>query len=197
MSGNLDITVLTGFQNGNERAFQRVLNHFYPALYNFTKKLTGDREEAKDITLHAFQKLFERCKLFETEINIKAFLYITARNRSLDFLNAQKRKQDAQKGMAQEMSNDILLQYEYDIMDELVDRLNKAIEGLPPESRKIFKLLFYEQMTPSEIADQLRISVQTVYTQKNRAIKALRLFLLGKSLSLPWLLIVCKCLSEK
>jgi RNA polymerase sigma-70 factor (ECF subfamily) len=141
--------------------------------------------------------LFERCKLFETEINIKAFLYITARNRSLDFLNAQKRKQDAQKGMAQEMSNDILLQYEYDIMDELVDRLNKAIEGLPPESRKIFKLLFYEQMTPSEIADQLRISVQTVYTQKNRAIKALRLFLLGKSLSLPWLLIVCKCLSEK
>jgi RNA polymerase sigma-70 factor (family 1) len=197
MSGSLDITILTGFQNGNERAFKRVLNHFYPALYNFTKKLTSDREEAKDITLYAFQKLFERCKLFETEINIKAFLYITARNRSLDFLNAQKRKQDVQKEMAQKMSNDLLLRYEYDIMDELVDRLNVAIEGLPPESRKIFKLLYYEQMTPSEIADHLRISVQTVYTQKNRAIKALRLLLLGKSLSLPWLLVVCNYLSEK
>jgi len=188
MSGNLDLTVLTGFQNGNERAFQRVLNYFYPSLYNFTQKITGDREEAKDITLHAFQKLFERYKSFETETNIKAFLYISARNKSLDFLNAQKRKQHVHKEMVQEMSNDILLRYEYDIMDELVDRLNLAIEGLPPENRKIFKLLYYEQMTPSEIAGHLRLSVQTVYTQKNRAIRALRLLLLGKSLSLPWLL---------
>ena len=197
MSGNLDITIITGFQQGNERAFRSVLNHFYPALYNFTKKLTGNHEEAKDMTLHAFQKLFERCSLFNTEINIKAFLYITARNRSLDYLRAQKRQHEIEKDMAREMSNDILLRYEYDIMDELVDRLNIAIEGLPPESRKIFKLLYYEQMTPSEIADHLRISVQTVYTQKNRAIKALRLLLLGKSLSLPWLLAICNYLHKK
>jgi len=182
MSSPLDMTILADFQQGNEPAFRRVMDHFYKALYNFTQKLTNDHEEAKDITLHAFQKLFERCKSFETEINIKAFLYITARNRSLDYLQFQKRQQDLQKQLARDMSNDILLQYEYDIMDELVDRLNAAIENLPSENRKIFKLLYYEQMTPAEIAAQLRISVTTVYTQRARAISALRLLFLGKSL---------------
>ncbi|WP_166437234.1 RNA polymerase sigma factor [Niastella caeni] len=188
MSNNLDSTILTGFQQGDERAFRRIFDHFYPALYNFTQKLTGNHEEAKDISLHAFQKLFERCKLFETVPNIKAFLYITCRNRSLDYLYAQKRQQEKQQEMAREMSNDTLLRYEYDIMDELVDRLNAAIENLPEENRKIFKLLYYEQMTPAEIADLLRISVQTVYTQRSRAIRALRLMLADNSLSITWLL---------
>jgi len=188
MINNLDSTILTGFQQGDEHAFRRIFDHFYPALYNFTQKLTSNHEEAKDITLHAFQKLFERCKLFETEANIKAFLYITCRNRSLDYLYAQKRQQEKQMEMMREMSNDTQLRYEYDIMDELVNRLNTAIESLPEENRKIFKLLYYEQMTPSEIAGLLRISVQTVYTQRTRAIKALRLMLADNSLSITWLI---------
>lgn len=188
MSNNLDSSILTGFQQGDERAFRRIFDHFYPALYNFTQKFTGNHEEAKDIALHAFQKLFERCNLFETELNIKAFLYITCRNRSLDYLHAQKRQQEKQRQMAREMSNDTLLRYEYDIMDELVNKLNRAIENLPEECRKIFKLLYYEQLTPAEIADLLRISVQTVYTQRTRAIRALRLMLADNSLSITWIL---------
>ncbi len=186
MSSNLDTTILTGFQQGDERAFQLLMNHYYPALYNFIKKIINDPEEAKDIILHAFRKLFERYNQFEAEPPIKKFLYVTARNKSIDFLQAQKRLQESQKEMIRDLSNDVLLQYEYDIMDELVDRLNAAIENLSEEKRKIFKLLYYENMTPSEIAAQLRISVQTVYTQKNRAISALRLLILGKSLFIIW-----------
>jgi RNA polymerase sigma-70 factor (ECF subfamily) len=196
MNEGLHSTVLNGFQQGKESSFRVVFNQYYRAVYYFTYKLTSSEAEAGDIALYVFQKLFERCKLFETETNIKAFLFISARNKSLDYLKAQKRQEDLQKEMAREMSNDTLLRYEYEIMDELVDKLKAAIENLPEKNREIFKLLYYEQMTPEEIAALLRISVQTVYTHRTRAIESLRILVRGKSLSLSWLLIICNCLHE-
>lgn len=188
MSKNLDSTILTGFHQGDERAFRQLFHHFYPALYNFTKKLTSDPEEAKDIVSHTFQKLFERNKLFETETNIKAFLYITARNNSLNYLNSQKTKTNRQREYAREMSDDELLVYDYEIMERLVDKVDAAIENLPERCRDIFKLLYYKQLKPAEIAELMDISVDTVYVQKNRAIKALRLMLGDHSMAIVWLL---------
>lgn len=188
MSKNLDSTILTGFHQGDERAFRQLFDHFYPALYNFTQKLTGDPDEAKDIVSHTFQKLFQRHNLFETDANIKAFLYITARNNSLNYLHAQKTKNNRQREYAREMSDDTLLQYDYEIMDRLVDKVNAAIENLPEECCKIFKLLYYKQMKPAEIAALLQISINTVYVQKNRAIRALRLVLVDDLMAIAWLL---------
>lgn len=188
MSEILNRNTLTGFQQGNERAFRKLFNYFYPALYNFTKKLTSDPEEAKDIVSHTFQKLFERNKLFETETNIKAFLYITARNNSLNFLNSQKTKNNRQREYAREMSDDELLVYDYEIMERLVDKVDAAIENLPERCRDIFKLLYYKQLKPADIAELMDISIDTVYVQKNRAIKALRLMLADDLIAIAWLL---------
>lgn len=190
MTENLDSSIIAGFQQGDENACRLLFNYFYPALYNFTQKLTGDTEEAKDIVLHTFQKLFERKTLFATEPNIKAFLYITARNNSLDFLYSQKRRSEKQREFARVVENDTQLQFEYDAMDELADLVNNAIENLPDECRKIFKLLYFEELKPAEIADRLHISVNTVYVQKNRAIKALRQMLTDQPMVIAWILCV-------
>jgi RNA polymerase sigma-70 factor (family 1) len=166
---------ITSFQAGDEKAFLQVFQHFYPGLLGFARKLTGSQEEAEDISLSAFQGLFKRCHLFNTEHNIKAFLYITARNRSLNFLKSQKRANDIQKQFARQMENDISLRYEYEIKQEILESISNAIEHLPEECRKIFKLLIYEELTPAEVAEMLQISVSTVYNQKSRALQALRI----------------------
>lgn len=188
MSENLDSTILSGFYDGDENAYRQLFDYFYPALFNFAQKLVDDTEEAKDIVLHTFQKLFERNKFFETEANIKAFLFITARNNSLNFLYAQKRQTQLQRDFVRDMNNDVLLRYEYGMMDELVDRVTASVENLPEECRKIFKLLFFEEMKPAEVAAELQISVSTVYVQKNRAIKALRLMLTDHPMVIAWIL---------
>lgn len=157
-------------------------------MFLFAKKLTGSHEEAEDITLYTFQKLFNICNQFNTETNIKAFLYITVRNNGLNYLKAQKRHQQKQRLFAESMKDDILLQYEYEIKDELLDTIHQAIESLPEECRKIFKLLYYNDMKPAEIADMLRISVSTVYNQKSRAIQTLRFLLQDHSMAIAWLI---------
>ena len=180
---------ITSFQAGDEKAFRLVFEHFYPALLAFVRKLTGSQEEAEDISLNAFQGLFKRCHLFNTYNNIKAFLYISARNSSLNYLKSQKRTTDMQKQFARRMEDDTSLRYEYDIKQEILEAISNAIEQLPEECRKVFKLLIYKELTPAEVAEMLQISVSTVYNQKSRAVQALRIMLSENSMAIAWLLL--------
>lgn len=185
---------ITLFQAGDENAFRQVFDYYYPALLAFVRKLTGSHEEGEDISLKAFQALFNRCHLFNTEVNIKAFLYISARNSSLNYLKSRKRTHELQKRFAERMMNDTSLRYEYEMKDEIVQTISNAIDNLPDECRKIFKLLIYEELKPADVAEMLQISVSTVYNQKSRALQALRIRLSENSLALACLLQMLACL---
>src|SRR5689334_21843027 len=79
------------FKKGSKEAFEEVYNTYHLQLYYFVRKITGNPEEAEDITSETFVKLWQLCARFETLQNIKAFLFIAARNASLDYLRYLKR----------------------------------------------------------------------------------------------------------
>lgn len=56
----------------------------------------------------------------------------------------------------------------------LVKSIWAAAEQLSPAQRKIFRLLFFEGLTPFEIAGELKISVDTVKVQKAKALHRMR-----------------------
>nr|WP_255539672.1 sigma-70 family RNA polymerase sigma factor [Longitalea luteola] len=166
-----------------------VFDHYYPGLMLFVAKLTGSREEAEDISLRTFQSLYSRCAAFHSEINIKAFLYISARNASLNYLKSRQRDKQQLHRFAARMEDDTFLEYEFAIRPPVIAALHKAIEELPGECRRIFKLIYFEERTPLEIADMLHISVSTIYNQKMRALNILRLKLSGRTKAIIWLLL--------
>lgn len=185
----LNSQTIGDFQRGDERIFKMVFDHYYPALILFVAKLTGSREEAEDISLRTFQSLYNKCQGFHTEINIKAFLYISARNASLNFLKSRQRDKQLLQKFAARMEDDTFLEYEFALKPPVVAAIHKAIEELPVECRRIFKLIYYEERTPLEIADMLHISVSTIYNQKMRALQTLRLKLHGNTRAITWLLL--------
>lgn len=184
----LNSRMISDFQQGNEKIFKKVFDHYYPGLLLFITKLTGSREEAEDISLRAFQSLYNRCHAFETEINIKAFLYICGRNSSLNYLKSKQHEREQLKQFAARMTDDTFLEFEFGIKQGVVAAIYKAIEELPSECRRIFKMLYYEELTPAEIADLLHITVSTVYNQKSRALSALRMRFSENAIVVLWLL---------
>ncbi|MCS3801027.1 RNA polymerase sigma factor [Niastella sp. OAS944] len=179
--------MIQDFQQGSEKAFQMVFDHYYRRLVGFVSKLTDNEQEAQDISLRTFQTLFKRCQLFNSENNIRAFLYVSARNNSLNYLKAKKRLDRKKKTLFEKLSNDTRVCYAYSITEDVVEIIQAAIEALPPESKRVFKMLYYEDLKPSEIAEILQISVNTVYNHKSLAIKKLRLLLAENSVALAWL----------
>ena len=186
MSENLplDPIVLSAFKNGDHAAFQTVFDTFYHKLCHFVNRLVDNKEETEDIVLPSFLKLFENCSLLETEATIQAFLYATARNKSIDFLRYNKRQKEKQQAFIDAMKDDTLFEYEYEIKDKLMEMVRAAIEELPEECKRIFKMLVYDELSPGEVAEILQISVSTVYNQKSLALKALRVSLKDSALVL-------------
>ena len=58
---------------------------------------------------------------------------------------------------------------------DLEESINVAVDHLPSECKKIFKLSRFEGLKYHEIAQQLNISLKTVETQMSRALSKLRI----------------------
>ncbi|MEO1098074.1 MAG: sigma-70 family RNA polymerase sigma factor, partial [Bacteroidota bacterium] len=64
--------------------------------------------------------------------------------------------------------------HQYTVGEELKKRIENAIEALPNDRRRIFKMSRDNGLKYKEIAAILGISIKTVETQMGRALKHLR-----------------------
>ena len=167
--------VILDFKEGKTYAFAMVYNTYYKTIVSFAEKIIGSHAEAEDLVLDVFVELFERCQQFNTEQHIKAALYVSTRNSCLNYLKELRIYNDLRREFVRYIHDNTLLEDEYSINAALVESMHNAIEELSEGCRLIFKLLVYEGLKPSEIAAALQISVNTVYGQKKRAMKALRI----------------------
>ncbi|MET3888413.1 RNA polymerase sigma-70 factor (family 1) [Chitinophagaceae bacterium OAS944] len=196
MRNKLEPQVVLDFQQANEKAFELVFKEYYTQLVVFTAKITGSQDEAEDIVTEVFLGLFKRCNMFDSEPNIRAFLYVSCRNRCLNYLKSKKRHDVRSLEFAEEIKDDTLLEYEYSIMAEIVEAVQNSIDNLPEECQRIFKMLYYEELKPAEVAARLQISVNTVYVQKSRAISMLRLKLGDHPVIIAWLFYILSLLKN-
>jgi len=176
--------VMTALRNNDRWAFDYIFNEFYQALNYFTQKLVDNTQDAEDIVSHTFQTFFAIKDNFDTLVNVKAFLYITARNRCLDLLRQKQRQAAYKKELAlvvgnfsEEQTADVL-----QVQAELLRQINKEVEQLPDKYRRVFELSFFSGLSNDQIAEHMRISVTNVTSIKSRAVKKLRVQLLKKGL---------------
>jgi RNA polymerase sigma factor (sigma-70 family) len=132
----------------------------------FCNGMIKNMEEAEDTTVDVFVELWKRIKDFKTEDNIKAFLFITARNRCLNHLRVKKKIITCE------------LKYDYEeinafVVDDIYNHIYKEIELLPNRQRAIIKS-YLSGLKASEIANKLGISIKTVCNLKGVAENSLK-----------------------
>ena len=177
------------FKTGDRQAFKDIYDHFFPALCYFTGALLNNQPEGEEIAADTFIKLYNRHENFDTLLNIKAFLYITARNACLNFIKSNERHTRNKKALAylqQDGDNDHVLSAM--IHAELLREIKKEIEQLTPACRRVFELMYIEGLRAKQVAETLNISINTVWVHRANALEILRTVLLKKGLlSLWWL----------
>lgn len=176
-------SMMESFRSGNEQSMAHFFKLHAKSLGYFVRKMIPDDQEAEDIVANCFVKLWQRREDFQTEENIKAFLYISCRNACLDHLRHLKIKTTAQDNYLQhlEVNEDSIL-YQI-IKSEILGILNQEIEQLPENYRQVFKLIYFEQKKTDEIAVELDLSVQTVRNYKSRSVELLKTAMLKKGIS--------------
>jgi len=174
--------IMDSFQKGAADALHSLVQQFYSPLTLFADRLLKDRAAAEDIVGESFIKLWNKKNDFETVQNIKAFLYITVRNASLNYLKQAKRDSLSKQQLAYPQSEKEEFVLNSMIRAEVLKEILQEIERLPEQCGKVLKLGYLEGLKNQEIADMLHISVHTVKNQKARAIQLLKIKLRDRDL---------------
>ena len=160
---------------GDEQAFELLYRRYFARLCAFANKFLNDPGTSEEIVQDIFLKLWENRAALRSDGSGKSFLFQAVHNKSLNELAHQKvvnrYSEMIRTVYAHPEEFDV---HESQIAKELNVRIEAIINDLAPECKKIFLLSRSEGKKHQEIAEMLHISIKTVETQINRALKKLR-----------------------
>lgn len=129
-----------------------------------------DNFAAEEVVEDVMLELWENRLKFEKVNDVKSYLYTMVKNGSL----AALKKQQKNVKLDESLSDDVL-EFDYNILEEEVfSVLIDALNSLPEKCREVFELSCLEGMKYKDIAEQLAISMNTVKSQRARAIELLK-----------------------
>lgn len=176
----IDLLLFDSVKAGDVHAFRILVEKYSGLLHTYCMKYIRNECDAEEIVADAFITLWDKKSRIDIASSLKAYLYATVRNQSINYLRAVK---NAPLVEAIEEETSLLRGSNIAIhpfepspeqrMDERMKILEEALEHLPPARRKVF-LMFKSGLKYSQIAAQLNLSEKTVRNQIDRAIKQLR-----------------------
>ncbi|HJU45239.1 MAG TPA: sigma-70 family RNA polymerase sigma factor [Chitinophagaceae bacterium] len=163
--------------SGEEKAFAEVYRTYFDPVYYYARRFLDNDQDAEDIASTVFQKLWvHRGEPFESVTHLKAFLYAITRNDCLNHIKLLKRRTERELEVIRRLEGweeDAFASHEF--IAEMMKQVDMAIESLPPQAARIFKLAYLEGKNNHEIAAMLDINEHTVRNQKSHALRLLRM----------------------
>lgn len=178
--------------NNFETIYYDLFKQHYSALLFYAARLVGE-DDAEDIVQDVFVELWNNKSKIDFDDHIKSFLYRSVYTRSINFLK-HKSVVDSYTSEEKEFFAQKMAYYNYENSEvmarmenlEMKKEILSAINDLPDQSRKVFKMSYLYEMKNKEIADILGISLRTVEAHMYKALKILRV-----KLSHLLLLLIC------
>ncbi len=156
---------------GDRRAFEEVFRAHYRPLCAFAVQYVKDGDRAEDLVQDLFFRLWQDRERTNVTTSLKSYLFQAVRNRCINAVKVQGRVRSLNEEVDDQLDEDGRSEDEH---AERAARVNAAIEALPHERKKVFKLSRYEGLKYHEIAERLGISIKTVENQMGKALKTLR-----------------------
>lgn len=157
-------------------AFKLLFHHFYTDLLSFSTAISNHQEASEDIIAELMLKIWQQPEKLLGVKNLKTYLFISTRNLTLNYLEKNKVRDNYI------LSNPEITQQDYNPEDQLVSKeiiqkINQAIEQLPPKTKMAFTLVKDNDCSYAEAADIMEISIKTVDRHLQIALAKIRDFL--------------------
>ncbi|SHG08903.1 RNA polymerase sigma factor [Pedobacter caeni] len=157
---------------GEESAFAELYDRYSGPIYHYIKKFVHSTDLSEDLCQEIFIKIWQgKSKLSEVR-SIKAYLFIMARNHTL---NSLKRAMRSDVAIAEVLNSFVEERNETEeglLSKEYHEYLEKALDALPARTREIFRLCRQQGKSYEEVATALGISRNAV---KNHMVGSMKI----------------------
>ncbi|MXV50501.1 RNA polymerase sigma-70 factor [Pedobacter sp. HMF7647] len=157
-----------------EKAFEKLFRENFKSLHAYAFSFVKDNESAEEIVQNVFFRIWEKNEELALDSSLKAYLFRSVHNESLNQLKRQKIRKSIHISYESENLSASGVASEKVTVSELQHSLQQALLALPQQCRTIFQLSRFDQLKYRQIAEELGISVKTVENQMGKALKILR-----------------------
>ena len=170
-------------KSGDRASFDTLIKNYEKRVYNLAYRLSGSYDDANDISVDAFIRVFTAIKLFRGDSNFSTWLFRITTNVYLDRRKRQKNKQHLSLEEYIELEENTVSRQIEDPSPTpaqatqnkaRTDLLQDAIATLPDYQRTMIVLYHTEGLSYEEIAEVMQLPIGTVKSRLNRARLVLR-----------------------
>lgn len=152
-----EIALVRKCQDGDTRAFTDLVALYERVIYSLALRMTGDREDARDITQIVFIKVYRGLSTFDVRRRFFSWIYRIAVNESIDRLRGRRPSDPLDPQMASDDAPDQTVE-----RSEVADQVQQAMLDLNEDDRQLLVLRHWLDRSYAEIGEALGIQDSTV-----------------------------------
>lgn len=152
-----EIALVRKCQDGDARAFTDLVALYERIIYSLALRMTGDREDARDITQIVFIKVYRGLSTFDVRRRFFSWIYRIAVNESIDRLRGRRPSDPLDPQMASDDAPDQAVE-----RSEVADQVQQAMLDLNEDDRQLLVLRHWLDRSYAEIGEALGIQDSTV-----------------------------------
>ncbi|MDR2470249.1 MAG: sigma-70 family RNA polymerase sigma factor [Tannerella sp.] len=171
MEAIADTFYVRKIQAGEEQYFTPLLKRYSRQVFSLIVKMTENREDAEELTQDVFLKVYRSLDSFHGNSSFSTWLYRIAYNTAISALRRQKHERlSIEEGLADDSlaEEDAMDTLEQTSREEQMERLEQALEQLPPDERALILLFYRQEKRVDEIAIITGLTVSNVKTKLHR-----------------------------
>ena len=174
-SQKTDSELVAAVRSGDDLAFNALFLRWYSRVEQFLLKLVREPALAEDLTQGVFMKVWLYRDRLEPSRQLGNYLFVLARNAALDVFKSKRHLVMADISTPPQKENynserpDRQLEF-----TETSGRIRQIVDAMPEQRRDVFRLSRYGQLSHTEIASKLGLSVRTVEKHIQLALQDIR-----------------------
>jgi len=172
-----DSVIWARFKDGDKDAYANIYSRYSSLLFRYGCKVIADREVVKDCLHDLFTEIWKNKSNLGNPESVKNYLVKSLRNKLLRELSKQAKfvdEENVEEGAYGEVcSHETNLIYSQE-KGEREKQLVNALKKLTNRQKEIIFLLYYNNLSPVEVASIMSVSVRTIYNTTFAAIQSLK-----------------------
>ena len=169
--------VKDALDKGSQKAFSELMGLYWDTIYFMLLKMTGNREDAEDLTIEAFGKAFRFLPQYAPDYAFSTWLFKIASNHCIDFIRKKKKNILSYEGNEElgDPDSRVILAGDLDspegelIRGQRIRHMRQVVSRLKPRYQDLIRLRYFEEKSYEEICEELDLPLGTVKAQLFRA----------------------------
>lgn len=180
-----DAALIRAAQNGNDEAFEKLVNAYDQGVLRLAMNLLRSPEDARDVYQEAFLRVYRNLRSFRFDCSFQTWLYRIVTNLCLDYL--RKRKVRREESTLRDTPDGLRDRAEV-VPEERADadpqrhllsrqlrlRIELALGEMTPRERMVFEMRHYQGMRLRLIGDILGTTEEAAKNCLFRATRKMR-----------------------